>query len=67
MYLNGKDNSKRSIQSESNYPAVHEGISMKMLKVICVRPEIERSNPGQGEVELRFHGGLKSYCVHAFF
>ena len=45
---------------------VYEGRSMKMLEVTGVRPEAGRSNPGQGEAEVKFRGGLKS-CYEQVF
>ena len=48
-------------------PAIYEGSGVKVPQVTRVRPETGRSIPGQGEVEVRFHGGLKRFYVQVFF
>jgi hypothetical protein len=40
---------------------------MKVPQVTGIRPETERSSPGQGEAMVRRRGGLKRCYVQVFF
>jgi len=40
---------------------------MKVPEVTWVRPETERSIPGQGEAGVKPRGGLKRFYVQVFF
>ena len=48
-------------------PAVYEGSGMKVPLVTWIRPETERTIPGQGEAEVKLCGGLKRFYVQVFF
>jgi len=40
---------------------------MKVPQVTWVRPESERSIPGQGEAKPKLRGGLQRFYVQVFF
>ena len=51
---------------ETDKPAVYEGRGVKAPGVTALRPEAERSTPGQIEADLKIRGRPEKFYVHVF-